>query len=259
MSYKFFNIANHKQDLLSQGLKRAGYEQYDYVNKPNPGDIIIAWNRKNLNDYQIANFEKAGGLAIIAENGYVGCDDNGKRLIALAFHKHLGLGKWHVGDEERWREQNIEIKPWRDKGDEIVVLAQRGIGFTSVPHEWALTTAGKLRSITNRPVRIRTHPGKSEAIALEEDLKNAHAVVTWSSASAVKAICAGIPAFYCMEGWIGHNAAVYGVEYLERPYMGSRDRFLQRISWAQWTQDEIASGLPFIILREFYESGALFQ
>ncbi len=254
----FLNISDHKDMIMTDGLIAAGYEPIG-GNAPTRGDVVIAWNRKSRNEDQIKQFEDRGGAAIIAENGYAGHDERGHRLIALAFHGHLGRGSWPVGHRARWRDHGIELKPWRNKpGGEIVILAQRGIGFTSVDEGWALNMQAEIRKRTPRKVRIRWHPGKEEPVKLEDDIADAHSVVTYSSAAAIKAIISGIPCFYMMHGWIGAGAAVHGIDNIEQPYLGDRMSMLHSLSWAQWTQDEVATGLAFKMLREFYENSPLF-
>jgi hypothetical protein len=69
--------------------------------------------------------------------------------------------------------------------------------------------------------------------------------VTWGSGAAIKAIAAGIPVFHELECWIGAEAATFGINDLEHPFLGDRHLMFHRISWAQWTAEELASGEPF--------------
>ena len=47
-----------------------------------------------------------------------------------------------------------------------------------------------------------------------------------------------------LKEWIGAPAATCNWD-IERPYLGDRDVMLHRLSWAQWTWDEISSGEAF--------------
>lgn len=80
---------------------------------------------------------------------------------------------------------------------------------------------------------------------LGADLKDCWAVVTWSSGAAIKAIAAGVPAFHALPNWIGAPAAKPFGSDLENPFLGDRLPMFQRLAWAQWGLDEIASGEPF--------------
>lgn len=142
------------------------------------------------------------------------------------------------------------MSPWRADGTEIVVLAQRGIGCPGVaePRGWAHQTADILRVRTERPVRIRQHPGErgmATATPLEHDLRNAWACVTWGSGAALKALLMGVPVFHGLKRWIGAPAALPWTDDLERPFRGDRLPMFERLAWAIWSLEEIQSGEPF--------------
>jgi hypothetical protein len=66
--------------------------------------------------------------------------------------------------------------------------------------------------------------------------------VTWGSGAGIKSIVAGIPVFHEMPNWIGAPAAKLGLDDIEQPFLGDRQPMLNRLAWAQWDLDEIASG-----------------
>src|SRR5690606_6631580 len=118
----------------------------------------------------------------VVENGFLGCTysrtakpiaSSGQQLFAMALWHHNGAGLWPIGEPGRWRAQGIEVQPWRKDGEDVVLLPQRGIGAPGVamPKGWAESVAKRLRSATERPVRIRAHPGNAPAQKpLEADL-----------------------------------------------------------------------------------------
>lgn len=233
-------ISEHRADILAKGASAAGYKVVHFNRQPEPDDILICWNYKKINRQKISIYENIGANVIVAENGYIGEGEDGSKLTALAIGGHMGAGKWYIGTDERYKRQNIKIRKWREGGEEIVVLAQRGIG-QSKDYEWAVRMQGCLQRQTKRPVRVRQHPGK-RLNQLEFDLNNAWAVLTWSSAAAIKAIAYGVPAFYMMPGWIGKDAAKLGMEEIENPYLGNREKMFHAVGWAQWQASEIESG-----------------
>lgn len=247
MPFNAYSISNHKNELFLEGLRAAGLKVRDGLPMGNiqAGDVLIAWNRKEVFEKTIAKFEANGGRVIIAENGFIGRDDEGNRLLSMAFSRHHGLGIWPIGEEKRHLKQNIIIEDWRPAGKEIVILGQRGIGETSVKHDWALSAYQFLRHKYKMPIRIRQHPAKDKSRPIEDDLQNAYAVITFSSSAAIKAIAAGVPAFYCLKGWIGKDAAVFGMDSMLEPYRGCREMMFHKIGWHQWTQKEIATGEAF--------------
>lgn len=239
-------IAEHRADLFSEGAARAGFEVVHYNRQPQREDILVCWNRKKINQKKILSYENAGARVIIAENGYIGYGDDGHKLTALAIGHHMGAGRWYTGLEPRWKRQEIKIRPWRKPGKEIVILAQRGIG-ESMDAKWAMRLQDSLKRKTDRHVRLRFHPGK-KVNALEPDLDDAWAVVTWGSAAGLKAIAYGVPAFHLMPEWIGQLGAKFGVDDLENPERPDRENLFHAVGWAQWTHSEIKSGESFRFL-----------
>jgi hypothetical protein len=80
------------------------------------------------------------------------------------------------------------------------------------------------------------------ATPLERDLASTRAVLTWHSAAALHALLAGVPVFYGFPRWIGAGAARPLWEFDLGPLRGDRQAMFERLAWAQWTLDEIASG-----------------
>lgn len=245
---------HYRRDAFHEGLKVNGFHVLDQqlpAEPPRPGDILVLWNRYSDREVTADKWEKQGGAVIVAENGYIGKDQGGVQYYAMAKHGHNGSGQWHVGEQNRWDVLGVTIQPWRPNDDgHILICGQRGIGSRDMasPPGWHDQVARRLRAYTKRPIRIRVHPGNEPpAVSLDEDLQAAHAVVIWSSSSGVKALVSGYPVFYDAPHWICSGAARAGIEDIEAPLLDSAARLtaLQRLAWAQWTIEEIASGEPF--------------
>lgn len=223
------------------GLKANGYRVTKYpLTNPEPSDVLVLWNRHGSNEHYIRVYERAGATVLISENGYIG------PTRALAKSHHNGAGEWYVGEEDRWSKLGIETTPWREDGDFILVLPQRGMGEPGVamPRNWLPAMVNNLRAMTDRPIRVRKHPGQNDTVPLINDLHGAWAAVTWGSGAGIKAIVHGIPVFYNMNKWIGALAARSEFD-IENPYLGDRTEMLRRMAWAQWTSEELESGEAF--------------
>lgn len=246
----------YRREAWLSGLKAAGYELVDRGVPKSADDLLVIWNRYGDNEVDAARWEGHGGTVLVTENGYAGKDDKGRQYYAVAVHGHNGSGWWPVGPEERWSQLGIELKPWRTEGKHLLVCAQRGIGSKTMasPYRWAEETADRLRKLTDRPVRIRLHPGntKAPAVSLLDDLRDAWACVIWSSGCGVQALIQGVPVFFSAPAWIGQGAAKPGIDAIEAPMRDddARLKALQRMAWAQWSVEEIGSGAPFIRIRQ---------
>jgi hypothetical protein len=251
----------YRSDAFKQGLRAVGFtiQGAPRAHPPNPDDVLVIWNRYGrFNDYAEV-FERAGARVIVAENGFLGRDRKGGPWYSITEQNPLACGRWsavcdHVVDTEaRWRlmarDMDVEICEWRKVGAEIIMLGQRGIGPNGVrqPDGWHRRTAEKLRAAGHR-VRVREHPGeRPQAVTLEDDLRDARAVVTWASAAAFKALLLGVPVLYGCEQWVGREAATPLLEVSRSLEINWPERLpiFQRLAWSCWRIPEIAAGLPF--------------
>lgn len=240
---------HYRRDAFLSGMRACGYEtQYWTLEKIQPDDVLIAWNRYAQAGVEAARFERAGARVIVAENGYLGHDRKGRQLYQIALDYHNGAGRWHVGTKDRFSSIGIKLRPWRASGRKILVMPQRIVGNDGVampkrPEQWAEDVKRELRQYTDRPVEVRLHPGNVTPKP-QPDWNDVHAAVIWGSTAGLKAIVAGVPCIYLMKSWIGAPAARFGLEHIEDPWMGDRMPMLRRVAWSQWTVEEIETGAP---------------
>jgi hypothetical protein len=220
-----------RKAAFTAGLRSLGYTVTEGVTqRPGPEDILVTWNRIHVGNGAAAAFEAAERPVLVAENATWGNDLAGRRWYTLARNRHNTAGMFPVGGPERWDALGVELAPWR-QGGETVVLGQRGIGAppTRCPPGWGEQEAAKLGA------RLRPHPGTKPAKPLQDDLARAGRVVTWGSGAAVKALIWGIPVESHMPGWIAEQ---------DNTDAGRLEMF-RRLAWAQWTLEEIADGEAF--------------
>lgn len=245
----------YRFNAFYEGLIAAGYTTTPREPRSiNPGDVLVMWNRGGTNETFGSIFEKAGGTVLVAENGYIGADENGHQLYAIAKGGHNGSGTWYQGGSERWKELNIELQPYRKDGSHVLLCPNRFIGskVMRMPLGYAEFMTTRLNDLTKRPIHIRPHPGNWQVnppkTPLEDDLRNAWAVGIWSSSSGVRALVSGIPVFYFAPYWIASDAADNDITHIENPVLKDRLPAFEKLAWAQWTLNEIRKGLPFYYL-----------
>lgn len=242
---------HYRHDAFIRGLAAAGYKvQTKPQRRISADDILVIWNRGVQFQYEAKRHHEAGARIVVAENGYTDAKDSDQhQWFSLALDHHNGCGRWWQGDTPRFPLMRQDLAPWRPEGGFVLVLPQRGVGAPGVamPASWPRLIVPRLKKVTRREIRVRPHPGlKSLAPPLAPALEGCHAVVTWGSGAALKAIIHGVPAFYELAGWIGAPAARFGIEQgLENPFLGDRGPMLERLAWSQWTVSEIASGEAF--------------
>ena len=159
--------------------------------------------------------------------------------------QHSGLGR---SNGKRFAALGIPIAPWRRQGAHVVVCPQSESFMHDIakyPGDWLHDTTQRLRAASPlRELRVRAWSSDKGALAstLAQDLVNAHALVTWSSAAAVTAILAGVPAFcsaFCA-AWPIANKSLALIEHPERP--DGRENWAGVLADNQWTINELRSG-----------------
>lgn len=243
---------HYRRSAFDEGMKRAGYTLTPAAHPTGPNDVLCMWNRhRGANEQRALAWEAAGGVVLVAENGYLQRVD--KSMYAISVGQHNGAGWFPVGDDDRFSKLGFEVKPWRRGGGEILVRAQRGLGSTLMasPTGWAETTANKLRVSMTCPARVVPHPGdKGKQEADARNLEHAAFLAIWSSAMGVRALVEGVPVSYWAPHWVCASAAARGS--LLPVVIGdeSRRKALHKMSYGQWSPEEIATGEVFVSMRE---------
>lgn len=258
----------YRREAFLDGLKSAGHELKEGPPREiNSNTLVLMWNRYAENHALACRVEAAGGTVLVAENGYLGRGGSTPKFdsvagverghyYALAIGGHNGSGRWRDGGPERFEKLGITLQPLCMSGEYILVCPSRNFGRPDMlmPSLWLDKTLSALKKISRLPVRVRAHPGNDiPARPLAEDLKGAAAVVIWASSAGVHALVAGIPVVCCAPHWIVKQAALDDIEMLNlcnepdviEDLNHQRACAFNRLAWAQWTVDEIASGEPF--------------
>lgn len=249
----------YRRNAFLSGLRAAGHKLLDSMPARWTAEhVLLLWNRYGGAHDLALQVESAGGIVLIAENGYVGegggtpkfqvhpAGPQPNHYYALARSYHNGGGSWVVGEEDRLSKLKLDIKPWRERGSRILVCPNRAFGVPGrmMHPDWPERCAAKLKRVSNLQVHVRKHPGNNEpSVPLSADMADAEAVVIWSSSAGVHALIAGIPVICESPFWICKHAASEGLT-LKRDD-AARFHALQNMAWAQWSCMEIESGEPF--------------
>lgn len=188
-----------------------------------------------------------------------------------------------IVDSKRWesvsKNLGITLKDYRTTGTHILLCLQRNGGWSMGNvdiQDWANNVISTLRRYTDRPIRIRTHPGDktskeiikpnnpackikfskdvtlSENVNLVDDLNDCWAAVNYNSSPVVGAAIEGIPIFVidpeksqCAE------VANTDLSKIENPDMLNRQPWVERLSMFHWNFDELKSGECWQHMRKF--------
>jgi hypothetical protein len=174
-------------------------------------------------------------------------------------------------DAERWKKFNIQLKPWKQTGEDIILCGQHTSSHqwrNNLPmSKWFDQQIIKIRKHTDKPIIIRPHPrnhveidtGKYKNVKivgprrdkntyddtdLTERLKSAWALVSYSSNPAITAAVHGIPV-YVSEASLSYDIGNITFDNINNPKMPDRQGWANKLAFTEWWPDEIEKGLPW--------------
>ena len=173
-------------------------------------------------------------------------------------------------DNEKWNTysswHNIQLKPWRTRGDHILILCQRPKGWNLLGNDqetWIHQTIEKIRKHTDRSIMIRMHPGDGSAnkqiekiqkrygisvlisnkINIKDELNNCWCSVGYNSTPNVVSAIEGVPVYLedPDNSW-AKDICFTDLSQIENPPMPDRSEWINKIANIHWSNDEVKSG-----------------
>lgn len=243
---------HYRRAAFDDGLERVGYRIVQSGKPKQKQDLLVLWNVHGPNEQRRREWEAKGGTVLVCENGYLGVDEKGQQLYAIAVHGHNGSGWFPIGNEDRFAALGIEVQEWRESAlrPRILICGQRGIGPRDMasPTLWEDKSHARLRAMGHSGMMIRRHPGRRPpATTIEQDLHQADVCAIWSSSCGVRALIAGVPVVYSAPHWVCESAAGQSIGMVNELVRDDarREAALQRMAHAQWRVSEIEAGEPF--------------
>ena len=195
---------------------------------------------------------------------------------------------------DRWeqiqKDQNIQIKDWRTKGDYVLVVLQRP-GDSSLRNLIAKHgsydafinyTIAEIQKHTDRPIVMRMHPLRQDkqrnlitafqeysdkknitiskntqgagflegGSGLQKDFDGAWCVVGFNSNALTESVCEGIPTFSMCPSSMAWDCSNKDLSMIETPELFDRRQWLNNLGYCQWREDECVAGLPWEHLKK---------
>lgn len=185
-----------------------------------------------------------------------------------------------IVDGERWKKFNIDLKPWRQTGEDIIICGQHTSShqWRNNPSmsEWFEKQIIGIRKYTDKPITIRPHPRNQVTMDvkkyknvrivrpqpdrstyddtdLAERLKTAWAVVSHSSNPAMTAVFSGVPV-YVSEASLSHEVGNKSFENINDPHMPDRQQWANKLAYTEWWIEEIQQGQPWQRIKKQLET-----
>jgi len=153
----------------------------------------------------------------------------------------------YVYPENRWKDLNLGLSPWRKDGRHVLVIPLTGAiaGFYGInADQWLRTVTTEISRNTSRPIVVKPK-GEGE---ISDALRDCWCVVTHSSNSAVDALLAGVPAVVLGESACETVSWVF--EDIEKPWWPPRERWCHALAYHQFRLDEMRNGTAWRILND---------
>lgn len=239
------------EEYFINGLKAHGekFEQRPQSDR-RVSDLAVVWAYRQTPLFDMQR--EAGRHYLIMERGFLG---DRYKWTSLGLDGLNGRAAFPppLDDGERFnRHFGHRLKSWHD-GDYALVIGQvpgdaslRGLGSIE---KWAQDQTDKLRSHGYRVV-YRPHPlnhdnfcpagAESSTGPLCYDLDGASLAVTYNSNAGVDSVVAGVPTITMDEGSMAWPVSSHSID--EPTYTGDRKDWTTRLSWCQWSMNEINTG-----------------
>lgn len=257
-------------EAFAQGLKRhAATVSYNDLQ----GDVAVLWSqlwagRMKPNQDIYRHYRDNGRSVVIIDVGTIRRNQTWR--IALDNNAYLA---GHGHDSARRYMLGMDMQPWSDQGQNIVIGMQRpdsnqwyGMPDTNT---WLDDIVSRLRMYTQRPIVIRSHPrspltqhphntvlqlpkpipGTYDDFDFPQCLHDAWAVVNWNSTPGILSVLRGIPAFVGPSS-LAAPVANMDLAFIEAPCRPDREQWANDLAWTEWTVDEIRRGEPQKFLLE---------
>jgi len=232
-------------------------------------DCALIWSvlwqgRMQKNQLVYEHYRKQGKPVFIIE---VGALDRG-RTWKVALNNITKYGEYANDenlDSNRSKKLGIELINRKiDSQAPILIAAQHenSLQWTSTltVREWIKSQIEKIRAHTDRSIVVRPHPrffignftGKNVFMSMPSKITNTYdkydldfdysVVINYNSGVAVQAALNGTPVLTDHSS-LAHEVSI-SLDQINEPILVDRTEWFEKIVHTEWTQEEIASGLP---------------
>ena len=250
------------------------------VNKyDNTCDVAVIWSvlwqgRMEKNKKVWEHFRSQGKPVVVLEVGGLRRNHTWKMAIN-GINRDADFAN-QIYDNKRWPLFKLELKPWQQTGNVIVICGQHHNSeqWKGLPklNSWAEQQIKIIRKYCDKPIVIRPHPRNPfnfdekkyphvrvnlpkrdhstyDDTDFKKILRSTWAVVNHSSNPAIEAVINGIPVFVS-ESSLCHDVGNTNVADILHPAMPARQNWANRMAYCEWTTEEIREGLPWRRIRE---------
>lgn len=265
---------------LIEHLRAKGEEIY--INEDRDCDVAVIWSvlwlgRMAANKKIWDSFQAKNKPVVVMEVGGLKRNTTWKMGIN-GINRDADFAN-QTFDNKRWPLFNIEMKPWKQTGNVIIICGQHDTSqqWKKNPRmsNWIEQQIKEIRKYSQKPILIRPHPRNNfdfdekkytnvrikkpqrdwttyDDTDFKKTLKSTWSVVNHSSNPAIESVINGIPVFVS-ESSLCYDVGNANLSDIEKPAMPSRLNWANKLSYTEWTTQEIRDGLPWARIRQRLE------
>lgn len=173
----------------------------------------------------------------------------------------LQHGKIIPRPDDRWKQFNIPLEPWKKIGRKILIAApdEKPCKFyNTTKDQWVQDTINELKKYTDRPIEVRDRaPNRIDRIqndTLKQALdKDVFALVTFNSNAATESVMYGIPVFTMAPCNAASPVGLQDLSQIETPYYPEMDKIYAwacHLAYGQFHINELKTGTAWRLLNE---------
>jgi hypothetical protein len=229
-----------RQHIIKAAADSVGAEFYPEAKPEYRGGDALVWGLIRGAPELIARVRAAGCNYYHMDNGYFG--RNKYYRITKNANQVTDLGE---GSQERYKaiaeKFGIKLRPWQKGGHIVLALSTEHLYrfFGLDINEYTQSVLKELRQHTDRKIVVRP---KDANRPIENDLKNAWALVTHTSASALDALQWGVPVFTTGE-CSARPCALQDLSKIESPIYPDREPLFRSLASRMFTVEELGKGM----------------
>lgn len=285
-SNKVMLMDNFKQGVLNNGDQIVEYKNNQLPDQHLDAGFVLGYTlesnfRKKIID-QLAS--KNIPRVFVDSNilHYARKEHEWHRYSLNSVYPNTGVYFFDALDKSKWdtfsRWHNATLKPWRSLGQHILILCQRPKGwnmFGNDQESWLDKTIKKIKTVSNRPIVVRMHPGdgsrfkqidklqkkygntitisKNENIV--DDLRNCWCCVGYNSTPNVVSVIEGVPVYVedPVHSWAS-DVALTDLTQIENPPLPDRSDWIHKIANIHWSNEEVKSGKLWAAIKNYIVS-----
>ena len=253
-----------------------------YLNEDRNCDVAIIWSvlwkgRMSANKKIWDDFKSQGKPVVVLEVGGLKREHTWKMAIN-GINRDADFANQKY-DDKRWPLFDIEMKPWRSQGKYILLCCQNteSLQWQGMPTaaQWTEQKIKEIRKHTQRQIIIRPHPRSYfefnedkypnvkfrcsvpnpdtyDDTDFKEVLNDAWAVLNHSSNIGMESVLNGVPVFVSQSS-LSCDVGNDELRDIEKPAMPARQNWANRLSYTEWTTQEIRNGMPWARIRKRLE------